>query len=140
MRHLKKIFLSAGVIFFLSFSLYAQNRMEAVMNVSVNVVSGATVEQPAVVKEPLHTGTVSLSQIKPAKISVVPNTDVQIESSNELQLVNEFDESLLVAATSQIDEDTSDGDCSISFGAVLNCPPNLRGNYQGTYNTRVEYF
>lgn len=140
MRQLKKIFLSTGVIFFLSFSLHAQQRMETVMNVSVNVVSGATVEQPAIVEESLEAGNVSLSQIKPAKISVVPNTDVHIESSDELQLVNEFDETLLVATTSQIDKDTSDGDCSVSFGAILNCPPNLRGNYQGTYNTRVEYF
>jgi len=140
MKVLAAILISAGVILSLSFSSFAQGTEEAVMRVSVRVVSGATAQQPSLVNMQLKPGVVSFDQIEPAKITAYPNTDVQISSSENIELVNEYEEVLAVSTSSGIKQNTSKSNCSTSFGAILNCPPNLRGTYRGNYNTRVEYF
>jgi len=124
------------MLLFVSSSTYAQKSAMAVMNVSVSVISGATISELQSVEIDFEEQQITEGGFA---LSTPKSVDTLVGNEADVTLTNQFGESITMKADSKLTnrEDFQSVDVATQIDPTLT---NLRGTYQGLLTTTVEYF
>ena len=133
---LKTIYWVLGISLVLSTNVFSQKSITAVMNVTVNVISGSTIKDNNKIKVNFKSGEVSHIgfNITPPK-----GVEIQISRDSTFTLVNQFGERLTLKSNVFMSEDVDTQSVNLKVFLVK---PNVnpRGQYQGNLMTSIFYF
>jgi hypothetical protein len=119
-----------------SSGVFAQKSATAVMNVSVNVISGSTITDVHEMEidfdsKEINTGGFALTTPK--------EVETLINSEPHITLTNQFGETITLESDNSVSENEELQ--SVNLGAILaDSDSNLRGQYQGNLTTTIAYF
>lgn len=132
-----KTLLLLGVIVIHSHSALAQRSASAVMQVSVNVVSGAqaSVDFPT---RYLTSGSTSL-EAGNVVLATLPHSDVVISTTEQASLTNKNGNMIAYAPQKRLSSDRASGVHTIQVNGALESQTPLTGHYSGHLKTTVEY-
>lgn len=124
------------ILLIVSSGVLAQKSATAVMNVSVNVISGSTITD-------LHQMEINFdsNEINNGGFAITSSKGIEtlINSDPTFTLTNQFGETITLASNNTILEGNEQQ--SINLGAVLaDSKIDLRGQYQGNLTTSIAYF
>lgn len=136
MRALKNIYWTFIILLTVSSGVFAQKSATAVMNVSVNVISGSTITDVHQMEIDFET-----NEINSGGFALTTSKDIEtlIKSESTFTLTNQFGESITLESNNSVfDNEESQ---SVNIGAELaNSNTELRGQYQGNLTTSIAYF
>ncbi len=124
------------ILLTVSSEVLAQKSATAVMNVSVNVISGSTITDIHAMEIDFDSKEINQGGFE---ISTPKNVATLINSESTFTLTNQFGESITLESDNSVLE--KDDHQSINLGAILaHSETNLRGTYQGNLTTTIAYF
>jgi hypothetical protein len=124
------------ILLTVSSGVFAQKSATAVMNVSVNVISGSTITDVHEMEidfdsKEINTGGFALTTPK--------EVETLINSEPHITLTNQFGETITLESDNSVSENEELQ--SVNLGAILaDSDSNLRGQYQGNLTTTIAYF
>ncbi|MGB0347380.1 MAG: DUF4402 domain-containing protein, partial [Balneolaceae bacterium] len=114
----------------------AQKSVTAVMNVSVNVISGSTITDIHQMEIDFDSNEINQGGFD---ITSPKNIETLINSESTFTLTNQFGESITLESNNSVLE--GDDQQSVNIGAILaDSDSQLRGQYQGNLTTTIAYF
>ena len=119
-----------------SSGVFAQKSVTAVMNVSVNVISGSTITDIHQMEIDFDSNEINQGGFD---ITSPKNIETLINSESTFTLTNQFGESITLESNNSVLE--GDDQQSVNIGAILaDSDSQLRGQYQGNLTTTIAYF
>lgn len=124
------------ILLTVSSGVFAQKSVTAVMNVSVNVISGSTITDIHQMEIDFDSNEINQGGFD---ITSPKNIETLINSESTFTLTNQFGESITLESNNSVLE--SDDQQSVNIGAILaDSDSQLRGQYQGNLTTTIAYF
>lgn len=125
-------------IFFVLGTQVAQAQSTAVMKVSVTVVNGSSVESSAKLNfNPLITEAEDYAS--DLTITNAPYAQVLIQHNKFITATNQFGENIRVDTEGDIESDLQKGTYKFLIKPKVASTTPLKGTYQGTLSTTIEY-
>ncbi|MEO1022819.1 MAG: hypothetical protein AAFW89_09750 [Bacteroidota bacterium] len=137
MKVAAKILLLVGVYTIQTHSAIAQKSASAVMQVSVNVVSGAN----ASVQSPMQYLTPGSTTLEAGNVvlATLPHSDILVSTPEKAPLVNKHGNLIAYAPQKKLTSDPASGVHTITMDGDLKSQTPLTGHYFGHLKTTVEY-
>lgn len=124
------------ILLTVSSGVLAQKSVTAVMNVSVNVISGSTITDIHQMEIDFDSNEINQGGFD---ITSPKNIETLINSESTFTLTNQFGESITLESNNSVLE--GDDQQSVNIGAILaDSDSQLRGQYQGNLTTTIAYF
>ena len=124
------------ILLTVSSGVFAQKSVTAVMNVSVNVISGSTITDIHQMEIDFDSNEINQGGFD---ITSPKNIETLINSESTFTLTNQFGESITLESNNSVLE--GDDQQSVNIGAILaDSDSQLRGQYQGNLTTTIAYF
>jgi len=132
----KYIYWTFITILTVSSGIFAQKSATAVMNVTVNVISGSTISSVHEMEIDFETNQINTGGFA---LTSPKNIETLINSESSFTLTNQFGESITLESDKNVFEDEIHQ--SVIIGAKLaDSGEKLRGQYDGNLTTTIAYF
>lgn len=138
---MKTLKLSILTLLFFSFSYQSFGQLTAVMQVSVEVISGAKFSPDATPIINLSDLNASGQNIQAGSFSLfaAPGTDIQVHVASSTTIKNAMGEIIEISDVNVNRVVDASGKQSYSFNGTMNNQNNINGHYQGQLTAVVEY-
>ena len=132
----RNIYRTFIILLTVSSGVFAQKSATAVMNVSVNVISGSTITDIQQIEIDFDLKEINQGGFE---LTAPKNIETLVSSESTFTLINQFGESITLESENSVSED--DEHQLVNLGAILaDSNSDLRGQYQGNLTTSISYF